>query len=217
MAIFGDFQDHALTDLLKVIGSRSGALFLHSAYHRRTIELSVQQGHIEAVYLDGFPVASDPQRHDIFHTLVVQREGTFEFKEHPQPQPRSPITTLNASLQAVAATALVPEEQLPHAETVYVLHNVQAAVPSSLADSWNELRPLLADGGSARQLAARTPHDEQHLRWLFYQFRASDLIASKRTAAPPDAAPAPASPSPAPQLIHRLLGALRRFRGASGT
>ncbi|WP_216329525.1 hypothetical protein [Deinococcus aestuarii] len=231
MALFGDLEHHALTDLARILGTRSGTLYFHSAYRGRTLELTVVQGHLRALYLDGFPVRETGQVHDILGELRAQGRGAFEFKprEFSATTPGFYNLPLLDLLPALTGAPL-PEDQLPHPDTRFVPTTPPARVPPTLADTWALVGPHLASGASASDLARRVGRTEREVRETLHRLRAVNLIAPQRAgsvtrpgvpvaAQPAGDGPAGGSwtpvapPAPAP-LVHRLLGALRRLTGA---
>lgn len=224
MALFGDLEHHTLTDLARVLKPRSGTLYFHSAYRGRTLELTLVQGALRALYLDGFPVREPSRVHDILGELYAQGRGAFEFK----PREFSAITSgfyelpLLDLLPASAETS-VPEDQWPHPDTRFVPASTTAPVPPGLANAWAMIGPHLATGASASDLARQLGRPEREVQETLHRLRAVDLIAPLRAgsvlpqavdAVGSVAGPVPAAPPPAPApLVQRLLGALRRFSG----
>lgn len=230
MALFGDLEHHALTDLAKVLRPQTGALFFHEAYQGRTLELTLMQGQLRALYVDGFPVPEQSQVREILRELHAQGRGAFEFqrRDFPVTTPSFYDLPLGELLQAFA-TASIPADQLPHPETRFVAVAVAPPVPASLAEIWTLLHPHLTTGASALELAARVGRPERDVLVMLHHLRAVDLIAPLRAAPPQVVRPAalavvdpiveefaPSATPPAP-LVHRLLGALRRLTGTAKT
>lgn len=239
MALFGDLQHHGLADLAKVLHTRTGTLFFHSAYQGRTLELNLIQGHLRAMYLDGFPILELAQVREILGQLRAQAQGAFEFQ--PPNTLKGDTSFYNLSLaelvQDTAGTA-IPADQLPHPDTRFALTPQPPQVPASLAQVWAMVQPHLAGGSSAAELTARVGLPQQEVLAALYRLRAVDLIAPQR-AIPVTTVPAtllpmtspspppngtftgdetmPVTPAPAPRpLVQRLLGALRRFTRGVG-
>ncbi|MPY66571.1 hypothetical protein F8S09_07660 [Deinococcus sp. SDU3-2] len=215
MALFGDLQDHALPDLLKVLAVQTGTLYFHEAYQGRTLELTVTRGQLRALYLDGFPVMEAGRARGVLLELAAQGRGAFEFqrREHAA----GALLFYELPLGSVLNTEVTaPTEHLPHPETRFVAVPGTLSVPAPLAGTWAVLRPVLERGASAADLTRQVGWSEQDLRAALYRLRAANLVAPLRAAAAPgpvtavDTAPVTAVSAP---LVQRLLGALRRLGG----
>lgn len=231
MALFGDLEHHALADLAKVLHAQTGTLFFHASYQGRTLELALRQGHLRAMYLDGFPVRETARVRDILRQLRAQARGAFEFHRQNLPAGAPSFYDLPlVDLLQEFAEAFIPEDQLPHPETRFVPSLAGARVPPSLADAWALVGPHLAPGTSAVELAPKVGLPQREVLVTLHRLRAVDLITPQRAGAvPPQTATvsgqqagmtpttahfAPAVPPPAPApLLGRLLGALRRLTG----
>lgn len=233
MAIFGDLEHHTLTDLFKILQTRPGTLFFHQAYQGRTVEMVLEGGRLNALYVDGFPVPDAAQAQATVQHLHAQGRGAFEFQ--PLSQTPGAGARQGARLYALPLGSLlqdpllqaVPADQLPHPETRFVAQPSGAEVPAVLASGWPVLAPHLRTGASAADLARQTGQPEAELLLTLHRLRAAGLIAPLRTVALSASAPAPtpgpslvpssadvAAPvAPAP-LLRRLLGALRRLTGS---
>ncbi|SMB86315.1 hypothetical protein [Deinococcus hopiensis] len=231
MAMFGELEHHALADLVKVLAPQTGTLFFHQAYHGRTLELTLMQGHLRAMYLDGFPVHTQTQVRDILQHLHVHRRGAFEFQRRGFPTSVSgfydlPLSNLLLDLDDDS----IPSDQLPHPDTRFLTIPGTPFVPPSLASVWTLLQPFLIRGASAAEITSQLGLTQRDVLGMLHRLRAVDLIAPYRattlTLSPPvpstlhqgvqtsllEAAPEPSSSAP---IVQRLLGALRRLTGAS--
>lgn len=241
MALFGDLKHQMLADLAKVIHNHTGTLFFHSAYHGKTVELVLNGGHLRAMYLDGFPVDDLVRARVILQQLHTQGHGAFEFHRqallvgdvrlYDQPFAELVHELIESTPPGMAGPA-IPDDQLPHPDTRFTLTAQAPPVPASLAQLWTRVRPHLAGGSSAADLAPRLGLSLHDMQTALYRLRAMDLITPQRAAVPhhvtahpattpqetgsltvDDLVPVTLSPSaPAPRpLVQRLLGALRRF------
>ncbi|WP_104992502.1 hypothetical protein [Deinococcus sp. NW-56] len=218
MALFGNLQDHALTDLLKVLAVQTGTLYFHEAYHSRTLELTVTRGQLRALYLDGFPVMDSERAREILRELAAQGRGAFEFQRREQAAGALLFYDLPLAGVLEAETEVAPEH-LPHAETRFVAVSGTLPVPAPLAGAWAVLRPALETGASAAELSRQVGWSEQDVQTALYRLRGASLVTPLRAAAAPagpvatlEAAPVPAVSAP---LVQRLLGALRRLGGGA--
>lgn len=232
MALFGDLEHHALTDLARVLKSQTGSLFFHQAYQGRTVELTLMQGWLRALYLDGFPVQEPARVREVLGELRIQRQGAFEFQRQEFGAGTAILYALPLlDLLQEFTEAFIPRDQLPHPDTRFVALDPAPGVPPSLEAAWAALGPHLASGTSASELAGRVGQAEQDVLVMLHRLRAVDLIAPLRAAAQlpatsPQVAqlqsgtPAPTAPyaaseaaAPSQPLVRRLLGALRRLTG----
>lgn len=228
MALFGDLEHHALTDLARVLKSQTGSLFFHQAYQGHTVELTLMQGWLRALYLDGFPVHEPARAHEVLGELRAQGRGAFEFQ-------RREFGAGTALFYALPLLELLQEfgegsmssGQLPHPDTRFAVSTPAPSVPPSLEAVWVLLAPHLVSGASASELAGRVGRAEQEVLVMLHRLRAVDLIAPQRAVAqlrgvvPLQAGPTgdgdmPTDPTSSTQpLVRRLLGALRRLTGTA--
>lgn len=190
MAIYGDLETHAFTDVMRVLRNQVGTLFLHMAYQGKTLELLLNRGQLLGLYIDGFPVQNPEQLQEIFHTLTHQGRGKFEFQPG---QIRNQMfdVPIDPLVRQVTSVGFIPLDQLPHPETRFTVGRA-AEVPASLQGRWSQVAPLLAGGVSARALMDTLGFTEREARQLLYQLRAVDLIMPVRAGQPAQvAAPAP--------------------------
>ncbi|MBB5235877.1 DUF4388 domain-containing protein [Deinococcus budaensis] len=228
MALFGDLEHHALSDLVRVLASQTGTLYFHEAYQGRTLELGLQAGRLRAMYLDGFPVETPEQARAVLREVQSARRGAFEFQRRVTPA-ASP-TLYDLPLTELLQDAAIPADQWPHPDTRFEVVPGPGVVPSALSDAWSVLQPQLLAGASGAELARRVGWAEADVLLALHRLRAAGAVAPQRAAPAPaglavsalstgheaGAAMAPsssASGASAP-LVQRLLGALRRLTGA---
>lgn len=241
MAIYGDFEYHAFSDIIKVLQRHTGVLFMRTALQGRSVELHLKEGTLNAMFIDGFPVNEPLRVRDTVRTLVNTASGEYSFEAGPTTAALSlPIADL---IRDVISTAHIAESQLPHHETRFEwqLHGAPASIPDSLRSSWDSVGPLLRAGGSATDLASNLRISVQEARIALYRLRAAGLITPTR-AGGLFQTPAPAAytvpnpttsagsgladpriaygqPQAQPQQqvgpVRRLLNALRRLTGGS--
>lgn len=240
MALFGDLEHHALSDLVRVLASQTGTLYFHEAYQGRTLELSLQGGRLRAMYLDGFPVDTPARAQVLLQEVHSGRRGAFEFQRRDGPALVPGLYDLPLAELLQDVDVAVPAEQLPHPDTRFGIVQfgaVQGAVgvPAVLSGTWEIMQPHLAFGASGSELARRVGWAEADVLVALHRLRAAGVVAPLR-AAPPPVATLPAvtgldlpaalssgagvgagTPRPAVHsapLVQRLLGALRRLTGA---
>lgn len=230
MALFGDLEHHALSDLVRVLASQTGTLYFHEAYQGRTLELSLQGGRLRAMYLDGFPVGTPTRAQELLREVQAGRRGAFEFQRRDGPALVPGHYDLPLADLLQDEDAAVPAEQLPHPDTRFGAVQGAGAVPSALSGTWAVLQPQLAFGASGSELARQVGWAEADVLAALHRLRAAGVVAPLRASPPPamtelDTPAAPGNGAgtgagvplpgvPSAPLVQRLLGALRRLTGA---
>lgn len=238
MAIYGDFEYHAFSDIIKVLQRHTGVLFMRTALSGRSVEIHLREGVLGAMFIDGFPVSEPLRVRDTVRTLVNHATGEYSFEAGQTNQHIN--LPINDLIRDVLSTADIAESQLPHQETRFEwqTHGAPVHIPDSLRPSWDSVSPLLRTGGSAVDLSSHLRISVQEARIVLYRLRAAGLITPTRAGglfaptAPSTPAPtAPAGvgladprvsygqPQPQPEQqvgpVRRLLNALRRLTGGS--
>ena len=229
MALFGNLEHQPLNELFNMLQTQTGTLYFHEAYQGRTLELTLAQGVLHALYIDGFPVQESARTLAILYQLHAQSTGAFEFQRQDKIRAERTFTLPLRTILRDTVHHTIPPDQLPHPDTRF--HRVEAVqdVPQSLQHAWTQLAPHLAQGISASELGRVTRVPVPDLQVMLYHLRAVDLIAPVRAAGiarskPAIPAPLPALSSPQPELLpaapapvpllQRMLGALRRLTGS---
>lgn len=221
LAIYGDFEYHTFSDIIKVLQRHTGVLFMRTALSGRSVELHLQRGTLHAVFIDGFPVHEPLRVRDTIRSLVTSANGEYSFDagdiSHYFALPIRDI------IREVMSTADIPEQQLPHEETRFEVQEGAAhqTVPESLRASWGSIAPVLKNGASAIDVSSQLRISLQEARVTLYRLRTAGLIAPKRAAGIPsflggqqsstasEASPQKSGP------VRRLLSALRRLVGGT--
>lgn len=233
LAIYGDFEYHAFNDIIKVLQRHTGVLFMRTALAGRSVELHLQDGMLQAMFIDGFPVNEPLRVGDTIRSLVGSATGEYSFEaggiSHHM---NMPMTEL---IRDVVSTANIPEQQLPHQDTRFEWQGnaAQLQVPEALRASWNSVAPMVRMGASANDIASQLRISLPEARVVLYRLRAAGLVTPQRAAGvfhDPAAAPAvgtqpsyagvPSMPQQQPQTqqvgpVRRLLNALRRLTGGN--
>lgn len=241
MAIYGDFEYHAFSDIIKVLQRHTGVLFMRTALAGRSVEMHLREGMLGAMFIDGFPVSEPLRVQDTVRSLVSSASGEYSFEAGQAAQQMN--LPINDLIREAVSTASIPEQQLPHQETRFEWQAgaSTAQLPSSLRASWDAAGPMLRTGASAVDLSSQLRISLHEARIVLYRLRAANLITPTRAAGafqvsePAPAAPAygqaaygqtggvqlhnPAQPqaaAPAPEPanpLRRMLNALRRLTG----
>lgn len=216
MALFGDLQDHALTDLLRVLAVQTGTLSFHEPYQGRTLELTVTRGQLRALHPGGLAVMDGQRARDILRGPGAQGRGAFEFQRRGHDA--GALLFYELPLAGVLDAEVTPSpEHLPHAGTRFVAVPGTPPVPAPLAGAWAVLRPALEAGASAAELTRQVGWSEHDLRVALHRLRGANLVMPLWAAAPGPAATVNAAPTPAvpAPLVQRLPGTLRRLGGGA--
>lgn len=227
MALFGNLEHQPLNELFHMLQAQTGTLYFHEAYQGRTLELTLAQGVLHALYLDGFSVQESARALAILYQLHHQSTGAFEFQRQDVRSEQRFALPLRTILRDTTPH-IIPPDQLPHPNTRFHAMEAVQDVPQSLQQAWTQLAPHLARGSSAAELAQVTRVPVPDLQVMLYHLRAVDLIAPIRAAGMvqqqttvtgpilgrPQSEPLPATPAPIP-LLRRMLGALRRFTSSA--
>lgn len=229
MALFGNLEHQPLNELFHMLQTQTGMLYFHEAYHGRTLELTLAQGVLHALYIDGFPVQESARALSILYQLHHQSIGAFEFQRQDKLRSERTFALPLRTILRDNVHHTIPPDQLPHPDTRFHVVEAVQDVPQSLQHAWTQLSPHFAQSASASELAQVTRVPVSDLQVMLYHLRAVDLIAPVRAAGiarPTTAAPAPlpalgspqpellpATPAPVP-LLQRMLGALRRLTGS---
>lgn len=234
MAIYGDFADHAFSDVAKVLQRHTGTLFLQSALGGRSVELHLHRGEMRALFMDGFPVREAMRVQDVLRQLMNGATGTYEFEAMAPHELTAHFSLpLNQVLRSLVQDARIDESQLPHEATRFV--TVQGAeelvggLPVTLQSAWRHVSPLLTRGGNAAEVAQEAFISLEEARLMLFRLRAAGMVTPYRAAGvvpggaavaagtqphfqsqvAPAAAPEQASP------VRRFLNALRRLTGGA--
>ena len=209
MAIYGDFEYHAFNDIMKVLQRHTGVLFMRTALAGRSVELHLQQGTLQAIFIDGFPVSEPLRVRDTVAQLVNGARGEYSFEAGPTEYHFA--LPMNELIREALSGSAIPEQQLPHPDTRFEIVPAarSVALPEALRASWASLSPLLQHGASATDLSGQLRVGLPEARAELYRLRAAGLIAPQRAAAQAQVSAQPAGP------VRRLLSALRRLTGGS--
>lgn len=228
MAIYGDFEYHAFSDIIKVLQRHTGVLFMRTALAGRSVEMHLREGVLGAMFIDGFPVNEPLRIQDTVRSLVSNATGEYSFEAGQSVEQLN--LPLGELIREAVSTANIPEQQLPHPETRFEWRagTTQNDVPVTLRAHWDTVSPLLLQGASAVDIANQIRISVDESRIVLYRLRAANLITPTRAAGVFDAnigqqvaAPAgvqlhnPAAPAPVESTnpLKRMLNALRRLTG----
>ena len=211
MAIFGDFQDMPLVDLLSMLGRRSGLLDVWDVGEKRNrYILALDRGNIlwmkdEGGYLDPLKARST------ILELASARRGAFEFTpvEPPKGSPllNWPIERVLLSVTTIHDELASYNSLLPDPKTRFQVAALEVWLEEPLYSFWERAKPLLQTGASAEDLASRLRLPLDEVRYYLHKLRLVGKVAPVR------AYEETRKDEEKQGLFRRLLAALRGRRG----
>jgi hypothetical protein len=211
LAIFGDFQDMPLVDLLSMLGRRSGLLDVWDVEGKRNrYILALDRGNIlwmkdEGGYLDPLKARST------LLELASARRGAFEFTpvEPPKGSPllNWPIERVLLSVTTIHDELASYNSLLPDPKTRFQAAALEVWLEEPLYSFWERAKPLLQTGASAEDLASRLRLPLDEVRYYLHKLRLVGKVAPVR------AYEETRKDEEKQGLFRRLLAALRGRRG----
>ena len=175
MAIFGDFQDMPLVDLLSMLGRRSGLLDVWDVEGKRNrYILALDRGNLlwmkdEGGYLDPLKARS------ALLELASAGRGAFEFTpiEPPKGSPllNWPIERVLLSVTTVHDEIASYNSLLPDPKTRFQVAALEVWLEEPLYSFWERAKPLLQTGASAEDLASRLRLPLDEVRYYLHKLR----------------------------------------------
>ena len=211
MAIFGDFQDMPLVDLLSMLGRRSGLLDVWDVGGKRNrYILALDRGNLlwmkdEGGYLDPLKARS------ALLELASAGRGAFEFTpiEPPKGSPllNWPIERVLLSVTTIHDELASYNSLLPDPKTRFQVAALEVWLEEPLYSFWERAKPLLQAGASAEDLASRLRLPLDEVRYYLHKLRLVGKVAPVR------AYEETRKDEEKQGLFRRLLAALRGRRG----
>jgi hypothetical protein len=184
LAIFGDFQDMPLVDLLSMLGRRSGLLDVWDVEGKRNrYILALDRGNIlwmkdEGGYLDPLKARST------LLELASARRGAFEFTpvEPPKGSPllNWPIERVLLSVTTIHDELASYNSLLPDPKTRFQAAALEVWLEEPLYSFWERAKPLLQTGASAEDLASRLRLPLDEVRYYLHKLRLVGKVAPVR-------------------------------------
>jgi hypothetical protein len=211
LAIFGDFQDMPLVDLLSMLGRRSGLLDVWDVGGKRNrYILALDRGNLlwvkdEGGYLDPLKARS------ALLELASAGRGAFEFTpvEPPKGSPllNWPIERVLLSVTTIHDELASYNSLLPDPKTRFQVAALEVWLEEPLYSFWERAKPLLQAGASAEDLASRLRLPLDEVRYYLHKLRLAGKVAPVR------AYEETRKDEEKQGLFRRLLAALRGRRG----
>ena len=184
MAIFGDFQDMPLVDLLSMLGRRSGLLDVWDVGGKRNrYILALDRGNLlwmkdEGGYLDPLKARS------ALLELASAGRGAFEFTpvEPPKGSPllNWPIERVLLSVTTIHDELASYNSLLPDPKTRFQVAALEVWLEEPLYSFWERAKPLLQAGASAEDLASRLRLPLDEVRYYLHKLRLAGKVAPVR-------------------------------------
>lgn len=184
MAIFGDFQDMPLVDLLSMLGRRSGLLDVWDVGGKRNrYILALDRGNLlwvkdEGGYLDPLKARST------LLELASAGRGAFEFTpvEPPKGSPllNWPIERVLLSVTTIHDELASYNSLLPDPKTRFQVAALEVWLEEPLYSFWERAKPLLQAGASAEDLASRLRLPLDEVRYYLHKLRLAGKVAPVR-------------------------------------
>jgi hypothetical protein len=184
LAIFGDFQNMPLVDLLSMLGRRSGLLDVWDVEGKRNrYILALDRGNLlwmkdERGYLDPLKARST------LLELASAGRGAFEFTpvEPPKGSPllNWPIERVLLSVTTIHDELASYNSLLPNPKTRFQVAALEVWLEEPLYSFWERAKPLLQAGASAEDLASQLQLPLDEVRYYLHKLRLAGKVAPVR-------------------------------------
>ncbi len=216
MAVLGDLADFSISDVLRIVRTKTGVLYLYSALGGRSLELGLHRNHLLCMFVDGLPVTRPEKAVEILRYLAREGKGKFSFENQAlEALTRHYAVPFDQGVNQGVAQRRVGEAELPHPLTRFRAVEPLPTVPSVLQPYWQRAEPYLRRGSNGEELAAALGITVRDALTLIYRLRAVSLIQVMRASR---VAPGSSSghgvsvpvTTETRSVIRRLIGRLRR-------
>lgn len=216
MAIFGDLADFSIHEVLGVIRSKTGVLYMGTAFGGRSLEIGVHSNHMLYMFVDGFPVQEKERAAHILGVVTREAYGPFEFRNKVlEDLSRSFLVPMYPIVQRAAEAQDVSDAQLPHPQTRFKMVEHAGPLPTALQATWPLVGVHLSRGVSSDELAEAVQMDQREARLMIYRYRSAGLLELYAGQLPASAAGAEAGEVRETFSVVRRL--LLRLRGRVAT
>ncbi|MEM8933448.1 MAG: DUF4388 domain-containing protein [Acidobacteriota bacterium] len=206
MAIFGHLSDLPFPEIFNCIGQRTGHLTLSGIDGVEPLRLHLRFGRLCGLQIrDGVVIDDSLIIRDRLVVLMDADTGGFEFHRCPEESIRGtldlPIAGLLMSIASAVDEITAYRHRFAHPETRFeAVANPEPWLDEDLYHFFEQARPLLVAGASAKQLAEHLALSADQIQLFLYKLRSFGKIAPRRAfdASQAAARPIPARPIPAP-------------------
>jgi len=179
MAIFGNFKQISLDDLIPLLKSQRGSLEIFNLDHLPRVTLYVESGRLVCLLLAGKPV-DEVRVGSIIGELLKTKRGSFEFIPGVSPPQRHPtgwdLDSLLLQVTTIADEIGVFKGKLPDPDTVFQLISKSAPEDRRVAEFWRQSRKMLIAGASSRQLSRRLKVPLNHAGYYLLKLQQAGLV-----------------------------------------
>lgn len=185
MAISGSLKDVKFIEILKIVGKRTGRLWIYNFDTNVYQEWFVHEHNIRAVRLNR---VGQQQPDEIYRAAAaLNRDTTSQYIFYAQEESRLPVET-SLSIETVAVRLLTENlnfedyrDLLPNPDTRFTaVPDKQAQLAGDLAKFWDNCRIELAPEFSAAEAAARFNLNLEQTQFNLYKLRAAGIIKPVR-------------------------------------
>ncbi len=182
MAIFGSLSDMPLTDLMPMLGRRSGVLEVWNLEGHKSVSLWLETGLLRGAWLNGKNLDTQAARGMLLE-VMKSNQGDFEFM---MGQPTLPCEhLLDWALEQVLDQSVLRENslnfaQLPDPETKFQAITLEIWLEEPLFGFWTRAKPLLESGASASQIAQRLGVPLDKVQLYLHKLRVAGRIGPVR-------------------------------------
>jgi len=213
MAVLGDLADFSISDVLRIVRTKTGVLYLYSALGGRSLELGLHRNHLLCMFVDGLPVTKPEKAVEILQHLAQEGQGKFSFENQAlEALTRHYTLPLDQGVSQGVAQRKVGEAELPHPLTRFRSVEPLPTVPSVLVPYWQRAEPFMRRGSNGEELAAALGISVRDALTLIYRLRAVSLIQVMRAPMVAPTAAANGKGVPA-QVTNETRSVLRRMIG----
>ncbi len=212
MAVLGDLADFSISDVLRIVRTKTGVLYLYSALGGRSLELGLHRNHLLCMFVDGLPVTRPEKAVEILRFLAREGKGKFSFENQAlEALTRHYTIPLDQGVNQGVAQRRVGEAELPHPLTRFRAVEPLPTVPTVLQPYWQRAEQHLRRGSNGEELAAALGISVRDALTLIYRLRAVSLIQVMRAQRAGAGRGAPAQVTTETRsVLRRLIGRLRR-------
>ncbi|MBB6098482.1 hypothetical protein HNR42_001916 [Deinobacterium chartae] len=176
MAIFGNFNEIPFSEVITLLGQRSGRLEVWKIRGRHSYELHVHAAVLTGMLQDGRPLTHPLQVRHHFLDLATAQNGAFEFNRS---EPERLRQDLNLQLSGLLLSATTVMDEIDHyrahldsPDTRYrLLHPHEGVGVAALDDFVRHAAPLLGRGASAREIAQTLQLSLEQVQLNLYKLR----------------------------------------------
>lgn len=182
MAVLGDLADFSISDVLRIVRTKTGVLYLYSALGGRSLELGLHRNHLLCMFVDGLPVTKPEKAAEILQHLAKEGQGKFSFENQAlEALTRHYTLPLDQGVSQGVAQRSVGEAELPHPQTRFRAVEPLPTVPSVLVPYWQRAEPFMRRGSNGEELATALGISVRDALTLIYRLRAVSLIQVMRS------------------------------------